>query len=161
KAFYLGEERHHYAAFVGSPNVASYSIEYFTNYSQSRESSFRLGVTGNTATVSSTSPSQRLHDTKLIVIAASMQGPADAEKTYRHLLADRVALLNDSAAYYRDYLVRTVNIEIPDKQLQQAYDWARISELQGLVENPFLGTGLVAGYRTSGDYERPGFAWFF
>ena len=32
---------------------------------------------------------------------------------------------------------------------------------QGLATNPLLGTGLVAGFRTSGDSERPGFAWFF
>src|SRR6185437_13141693 len=32
---------------------------------------------------------------------------------------------------------------------------------QGLVNNPFLGTGLVAGYRSSGESARPGFAWFF
>jgi len=30
-----------------------------------------------------------------------------------------------------------------------------------IVNNPFLGTGLVAGYRTSGESQRPGFAWFF
>ena len=161
KAFYLGEERHRYSAFIGSPSSSSYSIEYFTNYSQSRQSSFRLGVIGDTSLVTPTSPSQHLRDSKVIVIAASMQGPADAEKVYHHLLADRAALLQDSAAYYADYLARTVSLVLPDSQLQSAYDWARVSELQGLVENPFLGAGLVAGYRTSGDYERPGFAWFF
>ena len=30
-----------------------------------------------------------------------------------------------------------------------------------MVNNPYLGTGLVAGYRTSGVGQRPGFAWFF
>ncbi|HEY0432208.1 MAG TPA: hypothetical protein VGC61_10330, partial [Pyrinomonadaceae bacterium] len=35
------------------------------------------------------------------------------------------------------------------------------SVIQGLVTNPYLGTGLVAGYRTSGTSQRPGFAWFF
>jgi len=30
-----------------------------------------------------------------------------------------------------------------------------------MVNNPYLGTGLVAGYRTSGESQRPGFAWFF
>ena len=29
------------------------------------------------------------------------------------------------------------------------------------MNNPYLGTGLVAGYRTSGVSQRPGFAWFF
>src|ERR1700704_3871959 len=33
--------------------------------------------------------------------------------------------------------------------------------VQGIVNNPFLGVGLVAGYRTSGESQRPGFAWFF
>ena len=32
---------------------------------------------------------------------------------------------------------------------------------KGLATNPALGTGLVAGFRTSGNSERPGFAWFF
>ena len=32
---------------------------------------------------------------------------------------------------------------------------------KGLATNPLLGTGLVAGFRTSGESERPGFAWFF
>src|SRR5437879_5587596 len=45
--------------------------------------------------------------------------------------------------------------------MQQAYDWSRVSMLQGLVNNAYLGTGLVAGYRTSGESQRPGFAWFF
>jgi glycogen debranching enzyme len=30
-----------------------------------------------------------------------------------------------------------------------------------MATNPTLGTGLLAGFRTSGDSERPGFAWFF
>jgi glycogen debranching enzyme len=33
--------------------------------------------------------------------------------------------------------------------------------IQGMVNNPYLGSGLIAGYRTSGDTARPGFAWFF
>ena len=54
-----------------------------------------------------------------------------------------------------------MNVTLPDAQLQQAYDWARVSMIQGMVNNPYLGTGLIAGYRTSGDTARPGFAWFF
>jgi glycogen debranching enzyme len=69
--------------------------------------------------------------------------------------------MRDSAQYYRDYLSRTVNLSLPDAQLQQAYDWSRVSTIQGLVTNATLGTGLVAGYRTSGTSQRPGFAWFF
>src|SRR5205814_4708614 len=61
----------------------------------------------------------------------------------------------------RAYLEETVSVELPDAQIQEAYDWSRVSVLQGMVNNPYLGTGLVAGYRTSGESQRPGFAWFF
>ncbi len=86
---------------------------------------------------------------------------AEAEATYHHLTADYAALEKESADYYRAYLDSTVSVDLPDRQLQQAYDWSRVSVLQGLVTNPFLGTGLIAGYRTSGGSQRPGFAWFF
>ena len=94
-------------------------------------------------------------------IAASVAGRDEAEKTYEHLTTSYADLLRDSADYYRNYLSHTVKVELPDAAMQQAYDWARISMIQGLVTNPYLGTGLVAGYRTSGASQRPGFAWFF
>jgi glycogen debranching enzyme len=80
---------------------------------------------------------------------------------YDHLAKDYPELLRTSAEYYRDYLARTVSLKLPDAQIEKAYDWARVSMLQGVVRNPFLGEGLVAGYSTSGDDQRPGFAWFF
>ncbi len=101
-------------------------------------------------------------DTKIVVIAAL--GATGRPKPKRPTIisnADYAALLKESADYYRAYLDNTVSVDLPDRQLQQAYDWARVSMLQGLVTNPFLGTGLIAGYRTSGGSQRPGFAWFF
>jgi glycogen debranching enzyme len=149
RAFYLGEEKKKYSALVGSPTAGLTSLEYQTNYSSSEESVIRLGATA------------KGRETKIIAVAASENGRADAESTYKHLLSDYAALETDSAKYYADYLARTVSVEVPDAQLQQAYDWARISVVQGLVTNPNLGTGLVAGYRTSGTSQRPGFAWCF
>jgi glycogen debranching enzyme len=148
-AFYFGEEQRKFSALVGSPTATEPRAEFQTNYSESQESSFRLG------------PTAKGRERKLIVIAGSLEGRAAAEKTYAHLTSDYAALWNESAEYYRDYLEKTVSVELPDAQMQQAYDWARVSVLQGMVNNPYLGTGLVAGYRTSGESQRPGFAWFF
>jgi glycogen debranching enzyme len=148
-AFYFGEEQRKFSALVGSPTAADPQLEYQTNYSEAQESSFRLGAT--------TKGKER----KLIVIAGSVEGQAAAEKTYRHLTADYADLLKESAEYYRNYLAQTVALDLPDEQIQRAYDWSRVSMLQGMVTNPYLGTGLVAGYRTSGESQRPGFAWFF
>ncbi len=149
RAFYFGEEQRKFVALVGSPTAVNPLSEYQTNYSESQESAFRLG------------PTTRGKESKLIVIAGSTEGQAAAEKIYQHLLSAYPQLLRESADYYRDYLAHTLNVDLPDDQLQQAYDWARVSVLQGMVTNPYLGTGLVAGYRTSGESQRPGFAWFF
>lgn len=149
RAFYLGEETKKFAAFVGAATATEYRGEYQTNYSESAANSFRLGVTN------------KGKDTRLIVIAASVEGRPQAEATYKKLSAGYVDLLRASADYYKKYLNETVSLELPDAQMQKAYDWSRVSMVQGIVNNPFLGTGLVAGYRTSGESQRPGFAWFF
>jgi glycogen debranching enzyme len=149
RAVVFGEETRKFAALVGSPTAGDVHLAYETNYSSSQETSFRLGGT------------QRGRETKVIVVAGSVAGREDAQKTYEHLASSYEQLEHDSAEYYREYLGRTVNLELPDNTLQQAYDWARVSTIQGLVTNPYLGTGLVAGYRTSGVSQRPGFAWFF
>ena len=148
-AFFFGEEARRFAALVGSPTGGDAHLAYQTNYSASDENSFRLGVT------------PRGRETKFLVIAASVSGFDDAVKSYEHLFNASANLVRASADYYKTYLSNTVQLELPDTALQQAYDWARISTIQGLVNNPYLGTGLVAGYRTSGVSQRPGFAWFF
>ncbi len=148
-AFYFGEELKKFSALVGSPTAAEPRSEFQTNYSERQESSFRLG------------PTPKGKESKLIAIAGSLEGRAAAEKTYQHLTADYAQLLKNSAEYYQTYLEKTVSVKLPDAQIQQAYDWARVGMLQGVVTNPSLGTGLVAGYRTSGESQRPGFAWFF
>jgi len=148
-AFVFGEETRKFAALVGSPTAADAHLAYQTNYSSFDENSLRLGVT------------QKGKETKVLLVVASVEGRAEAEKTYQHLNTSYLDLLQESAKFYRSYLGKTVSLDLPDNSLQQSYDWARISTIQGLVSNPYLGTGLVAGYRTSGTSQRPGFAWFF
>jgi glycogen debranching enzyme len=149
RAFYFGEEQKKFSAFVGSPAAADVRLEYQTNYSASEDSSFHLGITSQG------------RDAKQIVITASLNGRDEAENTYKRVASNYSALLKSAEDYYTTYLSHTVSLELPDWQLQEAYDWARISVVQGLVNNPLLGTGLIAGYRTSGQSQRPGFAWFF
>jgi GH15 family glucan-1,4-alpha-glucosidase len=148
-AFVFAEDQKKSSAILGSPTGGSPQVAYQTNYSSSNESSFRLGVTN------------RGHERKVIAFTASAQGFDTARANYERLVGSYEQMWKDSVQFYRDYLSRTVQVSLPDDQLQQAYDWSRISLIQGLVENPFVGTGLVAGYRTSGVTQRPGFAWFF
>jgi glycogen debranching enzyme len=148
-AFMFGDEAGKFSALFGSLTARDARVAYETNYSSTNENSFHLGVTG------------KGKETKVLVLAASVAGLADATKTYQRLLNSYAGSIRESADYYRAYLDKTVSLELPDAALQQAYDWARISTIQGLVNNPYLGTGLIAGYRTSGSDQRPGFAWFF
>jgi glycogen debranching enzyme len=149
RAFVFGEDHQRFSALMGSPTATDPHLEYETNYGGTHTSSIRLGTTA------------KGRDTKIIVISGSINGRTDAEKTYHLLTSDYQKLWRGSAEFYRQYLQRTTSVELPDVQIQDAYDWSRVSLIQGLVSNPTMGDGLIAGYRTSGEAYRPGFAWFF
>ncbi len=148
-AFHFADDSGKFEVLVGSASATKNAEEYATNYFSSSEDSLLLG------------PVNKGKETRLIAIAASFSGRAEAVRLYQHLLNDYATLLRESSSYYGDYLARTVGIHIPDAQLESAYDWARVSMLQGVVQNPFLGEGLVAGFNTAQNDYRPGFAWFF
>jgi len=163
-AFLLRAQDHSYAAWIGSPTATDAKSAALIGDragdgpgdSFSGESSFLLGTTARGA------------DKKLVVIAASLDGSDDAAAVYNRLLANTDQLAREAEAYYADYLRQTLNIRVPDAQIQQAYDWARVNLLQARVDNPLVGSGLIAGYGPSGtqrpgfvESQRPGFDWFF
>src|SRR5438045_2996878 len=86
-AFYFGEEQKKYAGLVGSPTAAVSEQEYQTNYSASPERAIRLGITN------------RGKETKIIAIAASVNGRAEAEDTYQALLSNYSAKEREAAEY--------------------------------------------------------------
>jgi glycogen debranching enzyme len=147
--FVFGEDQQRFAGLAGSPSAAQPQLEYETNYGGTHTSSMKLGVTA------------KGRDTKIIVISGSVNGRAEAEKTYRLLTSEYQKLWRESAEFYQRYLERTTSLDLPDAEIQNAYDWSRVSLIQGLVSNPTMGDGLIAGYRASGEGYRPGFAWFF
>jgi len=149
RAYHFADDSGKFDALIGSPSVARTVEEYSTNYFSFSDDSLLL------------QPVNKGKDTQLIAVAASFTGRAELGRLYQHLLNDYLFLLRDSSTYYTDYLARTVNLHLPDSQLESAYDWARVSMLQGVVDNPLLGEGLVAGFDTSQRDYRPGFAWFF
>src|SRR3981189_740897 len=90
-AFVFGEEQKKFSAIVGSPSASSPQISYQTNYSSSDENSMRLGVT------------TKGRASKLIVIAGSIQGLAEAQTAYQRLTSSYPDLMRDSAQDYRHY----------------------------------------------------------
>ena len=96
-----------------------------------------------------------------IVIAGSVSGGADARAAYTRVIGSVPALLRRNVDHYSRVVTATLDVETPDERLNAAFRWAKVGIDKGVATNPLLGTGLVAGFRTSGDSERPGFAWFF
>ncbi len=148
-AFTFGEETKKWFGIVGSPGASTPTSDFDTNYSAGDTSSFRLMPFGK--------GTRR----EVIAFAGSVKSQDEALATFKRLTTSYDSLLSAAKKEYADYLQNTTSLELPDRELQEAYDWSRVSTLQGMVTNPFLGTGLVAGYRTSGVSARPGFAWFF
>ena len=97
-----------------------------------------------------------------IVIAGSVKGADDAAATWRRVLGRIPELHRDTAAHYR--AVRRTHHAHRDCRSNSSTrhsSWAKVGIDKGIATNPSPGPGLVAGFRTSGDSERPGFAWFF
>jgi glycogen debranching enzyme len=148
KAWFFGADGQSFAAVFGSPDMALVNSDYATNYSAQNASVFTLGTITGT-------------QDRWLALAGSVRSRDEAVAAYKRLISDPGKVAADAEAYYRAYLDRTVEVSIPDAMLQRAYDWARVSLVKGMVENPLLGRGLVAGYGPSKGAYRPGFAWFF
>lgn len=149
--YFIIEETNRFAGVVGAPGSRDISVMPYQEEPRDVPTRFVLDIDPQTA-------SRYLYP---IVIAGSVEGRADAEATFDRVLTGAADAYQRTANYYRDLLARTTTVVTPDVRLNVALDWARIGIDKGFVDNPTLGSGLVAGFRTSGASERPGFAWYF
>ncbi len=147
-AFFFGADGHPFAAVFGSPTAALASRDYLTDYHSERSDRITLGVVKGRGSL-------------VLAVAGSVKSREEALAAYRAIVADPSAVIAESAKFYSEYLSQGVQLELPDADLQRAYDWSRVSMREGLVDNPLLGRGLVAGYGPSKGVYRPGYAWFF
>lgn len=149
--YYLTEETGRFTGMVGSPLARDISVMPQQEEPRDVPVRFVLDITPEAA------QSQYIP----IVIAGSTEGHEKAKASYDGLLGNIEKLYNKNVAHYAGLLKETVNLETPDERLNTAFKWAKIGIDKGFAANPQLGTGLVAGFRASGESERPGFAWFF
>lgn len=150
RRYFTGEETQRFYGVVGSPLAVDVSVQPYQEEPQDVPNRFEMRVTPEIA-----------RDYLVpIVITGSTTGRADADAVYDRLLASIPAQFEATAAHYRR-LDETMQLDTPDDRLDEAFAWAKVGMDKGVATNPDLGTGLVAGYRTSGNSERPGFAWFF
>lgn len=150
KAFVLSESRWKYAGLIGSP--------------------FGSKGTGTPAHAQPEAPVQFQIDVNPdscasvfvpVVIAGSADGIKPARENYRNIVANLQPLYRQTFAHYKNIRDECLSAKLPDKRLSLALEWAKVALDKGLMENPQLGTGMVAGFGPSGKSARPGFAWFF
>jgi glycogen debranching enzyme len=151
RVYSITEETKRFAAVIGCPGARDLSVMPYQEEPRDVPLRFEVAVPMDAA---------RTHLVP-IVLAGSVSGRDDAKATYDRVLANARDLYAANVAYYRGFLERTTRVETPDARVDDAFAWAKVGIDKGLVENPLLGTGFVAGFRTSGDSERPGFAWHF
>lgn len=151
QVYSITEETKRFAAVVGCPGARDLSLMPYQEEPRDVPLRFEVAVPPDAA---------RTHLLP-IVFAGSVTGRDDAKATYDRVLLNARSLYESNVAYYRGLAERTTRVETPDPRLDAAFAWAKAGIDKGLVENPLLGTGFVAGFRTSGDSERPGFAWHF
>ncbi|HXU40173.1 MAG TPA: GH116 family glycosyl hydrolase [Blastocatellia bacterium] len=147
----IGEETNRYVGMIGSPAARDISLMPYQEEPRDVPVSFVIEV----------SPEAMRTQFIPIVIAGSVEGRAVAKSTYDKLLNRAQSLYESNATYYSRLQSETADVRTPDARLNTAFDWAKAGVDKGFAANPQLGTGLLAGFRTSGESERPGFAWFF
>jgi glycogen debranching enzyme len=149
--YFITEESKRFVGVVGSPAARDISVMPYQE--EPRDVPARFVV----------EPTAEQLKTQFIpiVIAGGVEGKDKAKATYERLLASIPVLYERTVAHYERVQRETLSVKTPDARLNEAFAWAKVGMDKGLVTNPLLGTGLVAGYRTSGESERPGFAWFF
>lgn len=146
--FVLGEARGRYGAVIGSPQARNLSsgpahclpdLPCKIAFSIEPHKRYRIPI----------------------IVTSSVDGVAEAKKTYEDILPHIDDLFTATKGHYEGLKNEFVSIDTPDSLLNLSFEWAKVAIDKGFVTNPHLGSGLVAGYNTSGGSERPGFAWFF
>ncbi|MFN2511911.1 MAG: amylo-alpha-1,6-glucosidase [Pyrinomonadaceae bacterium] len=149
--YYITEESKRFVGMIGSPAGQDLSVMPYQEEPRDVPAHF----------VITPSPEDLSTSFIPIVIAGGVEGREKTKAIYDRLLNSVPALYEKNVAYYERLEKETTSLTTPDERLNKAFSWAKVGVDKGVATNPYLGTGLLAGFRTSGDSERPGFAWFF
>ncbi len=149
--YYVTEETKRFVGVLGSPDARDVSVMPYQE--EPRDVPIRFVI--------ETDPERTRSAYVPIVMAGGVEGRDHVKAAYDRLLARAPALYESNVAYFKGLQERTAEVITPDPRLDESFAWAGVGVAKGMATNPFLGTGLVAGFRTSGESERPGFGWFF
>jgi glycogen debranching enzyme len=151
RTYFITEATGRYVGMIGSPAARDVSEMPYQEEPRDVPAQFSISVT----------PAESKSSFIPVVIAGSVKGSGDARAAYTRMLGSARELYEKNVEHYRRLREETTSVVTPDERVNEAFEWAKVGIDKGVVESPLLGTGLVAGFRTAGESERPGFAWFF
>lgn len=151
RVYTIGEETQRFVGMLGSPVARDVSVMPYQEEPRDVPVKFVIEA----------SPESMKSRFIPIIIAGSLEGRERAKASYDKLLGSIESLYETNVTRYRHLKADFTSITTPDERLNTAFEWAKVGVDKGIATNPTLGTGLLAGFRTSGDSERPGFAWYF
>lgn len=170
KAFVFSESRRLVNGFLGSPGVTQAS-DVPAHMLSAALPQFVIGV--GSASERYTEPrlgeppggNVNIRQGYIPIVMAGGEMPRDSARAlYDRLVAPGAAKREweRRVAHFDSIRTHTTRITTPDTMLNRAVEWAKVNLDEGMVCNPDLGCGLVAGYGLSGAAsDRPGFGWFF
>ena len=148
QAYILSESRRKYNAIIGASGARKRSPPLAHALPQ-RPNLFSLDI----------HPDSLRNRFLPVVFTADFRQRDQAIRLYQQLLASIPAEFQRRSHDVKSFLTGTLNLK--GTEFDGALLWNKLALRRGLVCNPDLGCGLVAGYGPSGASRRPGFAWFF
>ena len=153
--FVIGEGSGRNAALIGSPAATEPTIQPAHSLPE-HPTRFRLHIEPDATR-------DRWIPVVVVARAADVDTPSDDDamrEIYQRLASDPIAEIAATAEHF-GRLESTRGFVTPDERLNSMLAWANVRLDQGMVCNPHLGCGMIAGYGAAGAGYRPGFGWFF
>ncbi|MDZ7266621.1 MAG: GH116 family glycosyl hydrolase [candidate division KSB1 bacterium] len=151
KAYLISESSRRHHAWLGSP--AATGISYTPAHMLSDQpNQFKIEIPQPAAVRGKFIP----------LIMAGGRGQRETIRAVYERLADHPEkYYQENYEYFRRLRATTLQIATPNRELNLAFEWAKVAYDNLRVDHPGLGKGLVAGLGVSGTSGRPGFGWFF
>lgn len=150
KTFVISESRRKFNGFFGCP-AATKGVATPAHQLASGALRFDIKVDPNTAR-------QFFYP---LIIAGGVNGRQPVADLYQRLSNSVAEQYQKTFNHYRRLRDEMMSVETPERSFNLAFEWAKAALDKGMVENPDLGYGLIAGWGAAGEGARPGFGWFF
>jgi len=151
KAYVISEPTGKNHAYVGCP--AASGLSYTPAH--------MLSDTPNEFQIKITDP-EEINNRLIPISISGGRGKRDQiHAVFQKLLEKPEYYYRESKKHFESLSQNTLNLITPNHKINQAFEWAKVTFDNLMVDHPTLGKGMVAGLGASGTSGRPGFGWFF